>query len=102
VAPGTPEGPAEAQAVVAALDVVQLDLAMVTSDINSGASQSTIAQDTQTLKMDFGALVLAEQQFGQDSDHNQGMAAMPASGGGGGAAVQDIDRLFAAGGGVEM
>jgi uncharacterized protein (TIGR03118 family) len=71
VAPGTPEGPAEAQAVVAALDVVQLDLAALTSAINSGASQSTIAQDTQTLQMDFAALVLAEQQFAQDSRHDQ-------------------------------
>src|SRR5262249_17564323 len=71
VAPGTPEGPAEAQKVAAALDVVQLDLAKLTSDISSGAPQSTIAQDRQTLKTDFAAFVLAEQQFDQDSRHDQ-------------------------------
>jgi uncharacterized protein (TIGR03118 family) len=96
VAPGTPEGPAEAQAVVAALDVVQIDIATLTSDINRGASQSTIAQDTQTLQMDFGALVLAEQQFAQDSGHDQGMATMPAAGASHAAAMRDVDRLFAA------
>ena len=137
VAPGTPEGPAEAQKVVAALDVVQLDLATLTSDINSGASQSTIAQDTQTLKMDFAALVLAEQQFAQDSRHDQpandtgassgslasardavfadlaslnkaasrhdqGLATRPKPGAGLAAAIQDIDRLFATGGDLDL
>jgi hypothetical protein len=71
VAPGTPEGPAEAQAVTAALDVVQLDLAKLTSDISSGAPQSTIAQDRQTLNTDFAALIRAEQQFAQDSREDQ-------------------------------
>jgi uncharacterized protein (TIGR03118 family) len=74
VVPGSPEGPAEAQAVVAALDVVQIDLTTLNSDINSGASASTIAQDRQNLNTDFAALVLAEQQFAQDSDHGPGMA----------------------------
>jgi uncharacterized protein (TIGR03118 family) len=71
VAPGTPEGPAEAQAVAAALDVVQLDLATLIADNNSGASQATIAQDTQSLNMDERALTLAEQQFAEDSRHDQ-------------------------------
>ena len=71
VAPGTPEGPAEAQKVVAARDVVQLDRAKLTSDISSGAPQSTIDQDRQTLNTDFAALTLAEQQFAQDSSHDQ-------------------------------
>jgi uncharacterized protein (TIGR03118 family) len=97
VAPGTPEGPAEAQKVVAALDVVQLDLAKLTSEISSGASQSTIAQDTQTLNMDERVLALAEQQFAQDSRHDQRMAARPATGARQAAAMQDIDQLFAAG-----
>jgi uncharacterized protein (TIGR03118 family) len=66
-APGSTEGPAEAQAVAAALDVVHLDLAKLISDISSGASQSTIAQDKQTLNTDSAALALAEQQFAQDS-----------------------------------
>jgi len=115
VAPGTPEGPAEAQAVVAAVDVVQLDLATLISDINSGASQATIAQDQQILNMDFAALALAEQQFAQDSSDDHGMAALraerqfaqqshhdqrmatrPAPRARHAAATQDIDRLFAA------
>jgi hypothetical protein len=123
VAPGTPEGPAEAQVVVAALDVVQLDLAKLTSDINSGASQSSITQDQQTLKMDFAALVLAERQFAQDNRHDQSgnngrasssavasardavlaalgsldKAARPAPPARYSAAIHDIDRLFATG-----
>jgi uncharacterized protein (TIGR03118 family) len=74
VARGTAEGPAEAQAVVATLDVVQIDINTLLSDIKSGASPSTIAQDRQTLNTDFAALVLAEQQFAQDSDSGPGMA----------------------------
>jgi hypothetical protein len=95
VAPGTPEGPAEAQKVVAAVDVFQLDLQQLIKDISSGAAQATIAQDTQTLKTDFNALVLAELQFAQDSGHDQGRDATPAPGDRQGAAIQDIDRLFA-------
>jgi uncharacterized protein (TIGR03118 family) len=102
VAPGTPEGPAEAQAVVVALDVVQIDLATLTSDINSGASQATIAQDRQTLNTDFGALVLAQRQFAQDSRHDQGMAARPAPGARNAATVQDTDQLFAADSTIDM
>jgi hypothetical protein len=97
VAPGTAGGLADAQAMLAALDVVQIDLGTLIADINSGASPSTIAQDTQTEEMDFGALVLAEQQFAQDSHDGQAMAAMPAPGAGHAAAIQDVDRLFAAG-----
>jgi uncharacterized protein (TIGR03118 family) len=95
VAPGTPEGPAEAQKVVDAVDVFQLDLQQLLKDISSGAAQATIQQDTQTLKTDFGALVLAEQQFAQDSRHDHGKADGPASGGGDAAAIQNLDRLFA-------
>jgi hypothetical protein len=94
--PGTPEGPAESQAVVAASDVVHLDLAQLNADLKSGASQSNIAQDTQTLKADFGALALAEQQFAQDSRRDQGMAATPAPGAAEDA-TRNLDRLFAEG-----
>jgi hypothetical protein len=97
VASGTPEGPAEAQAVMVALDVVQLDLATLISDINSGASPSTITQDRQTVKIDFATLVEAEQQFARDDGHDQGMAARLALGTHHAAPTQDIDRLFAAG-----
>jgi uncharacterized protein (TIGR03118 family) len=97
VAPGTPEGPAEAQAVVAAFDVVQLDFATLTKDFASGASLSTVAQDTQILKTDFIALQQAEQQFAQDSSHDQGTAATPAPPAGQAAATQNLDHLFAEG-----
>jgi hypothetical protein len=92
VAPGTPEGPAEKQAVVAALDVVQLDLAKLTSDISSGAPQSTVDQDRQTLKTDIGALVLAQQQFAQDSGDDR-----PANdeGASSGTAASARDAVFA-------
>ena len=94
-APGTPEGPAEVQSVVAALDVVQIDLAKLTSDISSGASQSTIAQDRQTLTTDFNALSQAEKQFAQDSRHDASTAIRPDRGHPHPATMQDIDRLFA-------
>jgi uncharacterized protein (TIGR03118 family) len=98
VRPGTPEGPAEAEVVIAALDVVQLDVATLMSDFSTGASQAKIAQDTQTLNMDFSALVLAEQQFAQDGSHDHGMATRPARAGARHApARQDLDRLFAQG-----
>jgi hypothetical protein len=77
VAPGTDEGPAEVQVVTAAADVVQIDLATLTSDINNGVDPATVAQDQQTLETDFGTLMLAEQQFAQDSSDDQGMAATP-------------------------
>ena len=64
--------------MAAALDVVQLDLATLIADTNSGADPATIAQDTQTEETDFGTLVLAEQQFVQDSSDDQGMDAMAA------------------------
>jgi uncharacterized protein (TIGR03118 family) len=102
VAPGTPEGPAEAQALAAALDVVQPHPATPASDINSGARPSTIAQDTQTPKTDFGALMLAEQQFAQDRRDDQGLAARPAPGAGPAAALPDLDRLFAAVWGLDL
>jgi hypothetical protein len=101
VAPGTPEGPAEAQKVVAAVDVFQLDLQQLLKDISSGAAQATIALDTQTLQTDIGALLLAQQQFAQDSGqdqgsrHDHGKDALPAQGAGDAAAIQNIDRLFA-------
>jgi hypothetical protein len=92
VARGTPEGPAEAQAVAAAVDVVQLDLARLTSDISSGAPQSTIDQDRQTLNTDSAALAHAEQQFAHDGRHDQ-----PANdiGAASGAATSARDAVFA-------
>ena len=59
----SPRTTAEAQKVVAAVDVFQLDLQQLLKDISSGAAQATIAQDQQTLQTDFGTLTRAEQQF---------------------------------------
>jgi hypothetical protein len=67
VAPGTPEGPAEAQAVQAAADVLQIDMQKLIADIVSGASQATIRQDTQTVTADFNNLVRAETGFAGDN-----------------------------------
>jgi uncharacterized protein (TIGR03118 family) len=102
VAPGTPKGPAEAEVVAAALDVVQRDLVTPIAGSNSGASPSTISQDMQTQETHFSALALAEQQFAQDSRHDRATAAMPAPAAGHAAAMQEIDRLFAAGGSVDL
>jgi uncharacterized protein (TIGR03118 family) len=101
VAPGTPEGPAESQVVIAAADVVQLDIATIMADLTSGASASTIAMDTHTLITDTRTLARAEQQFAEDNRDDQGMA-VEASPDAHHAAVvhhtalHDSDQLFAA------
>jgi uncharacterized protein (TIGR03118 family) len=74
VAPGTPEGAAEGQVVVADSDVVQIDLTTLNHDIASGASASTIAQDMQTLNTDIATLQGAERVFAKDSRHELGAA----------------------------
>jgi len=66
-APGSPEGVAEAQAVVAALDIVQLDLATLTRDMGFGVSPAGIQQDLQILNADFASLSSAERHFQQDT-----------------------------------
>ena len=48
-APGSPEGPAEAQWVEANVDVVHLDLQQIVKDTSAGAPTSTITQDTRAL-----------------------------------------------------
>jgi uncharacterized protein (TIGR03118 family) len=102
VAPGALKGPAEAQAVATALDVVQRDLATLVADSNSGANPSTMAQDTQAQETHFSTLVLAQQQFAQDGRHDQGMTAIPAPAADHAAAMQEIDQLFAAGESVDL
>jgi hypothetical protein len=74
VAPGTPEGAAEGQVVVAAADVVQIDLTTLNNDIASGASASTIAQDMQTLNTDIATLQRDERVFANDSRQDSGAA----------------------------
>lgn len=65
-APGSPEGPAEAQWVQANVDVVQLDLAQLGHDISSGAPPAPIDQDTTTRKADTAQLVDGERDFSAD------------------------------------
>jgi uncharacterized protein (TIGR03118 family) len=67
VAPGSPEGPAEAQLVQAHVDVVQLDLQQLATDTSSGALAATIKHDLQTLKADFDQLARAELAFVKDA-----------------------------------
>jgi uncharacterized protein (TIGR03118 family) len=96
VAPGTPEGPAEAQAVQAAVDVLQIDTQKLISDIASGAPQATIQQDTQTVTADFNNLVRAETGFAGDNHADM----HPTTGHHGGTdsargQQQSLDALFA-------
>lgn len=67
VAPGSPEGPAEAQLVQANLDIVQLDLQQLVRDSESGASPATIRQDTRTLDADTRRLARVERAFTRDT-----------------------------------
>jgi hypothetical protein len=62
--------------------VVQIDLTTLNNDIASGASASTIAQDTQTLDTDIATLQSAERVFAQDSSDDLGTAgtAVPGQG----------------------
>jgi hypothetical protein len=77
VAPGTPEGPAEAQAVQAAVDVFQIDFHTLEQDIANGAPTATIVQDIHTLQDSFVALVQAEQQFVHDARHDAAASSAP-------------------------
>jgi uncharacterized protein (TIGR03118 family) len=65
-APGSSEGPAEAQWVQANADVVQLDGQQLVNDSANGAPAATIGQDIQTLHADSRALIRAERAFAQD------------------------------------
>jgi uncharacterized protein (TIGR03118 family) len=66
-APGSPEGPAEAQWVQANADVVQLDLQQLIKDTSAGAPGPTVRQDTQTLDADLLQLVRVERAFAEDT-----------------------------------
>jgi uncharacterized protein (TIGR03118 family) len=67
VAPGSPEGPAEAQWVQANLDIVQIDLQQLAKDSSSGAPPASIKQDTRTLDADTRQLVRVEKAFTRDT-----------------------------------
>jgi uncharacterized protein (TIGR03118 family) len=72
VAAGTPEGPAEAQKVQAAVDVFQLDLTAVVNDIKTNAPAAQLRQDEQALDQAFVDLVRAERAFARDSRADMG------------------------------
>src|SRR5206468_4193380 len=67
VAPGTPEGPAEAQTVQIALDVFQTDLAQVQKDIAGHVTGAPLQQDIKTLKSSFIELKQAQQRFARET-----------------------------------
>jgi uncharacterized protein (TIGR03118 family) len=67
VAPGSPEGPAEAQWVQALADLVQLDQLRLANDLSSGAPAATIRQDRQTLNADSHQLERAQEAFAEDA-----------------------------------
>jgi len=89
-APGSDEGPAEAQMLQAAVDVFQLALTAVVNDINNGVPRAMLQQDLRTLRTAFVDLVHAEVIFAADTRTD--------SGGGGhqgtGDALQDVHDLF--------
>jgi uncharacterized protein (TIGR03118 family) len=96
VAEGTPEGPAEAQFVQGAVDVVQMDLTTLLNDIQNGASQDTINQDIKTLNADVRQLVRIEVAFAKDAHDDLGGGALVRHHGkeSPGAALRALDKLF--------
>jgi uncharacterized protein (TIGR03118 family) len=66
-APGSPEGPAEAQWVQANADVVQLDAQQLVNDTTASAPASTIKQDIETLDADTRQLLRVERAFAQNT-----------------------------------
>ena len=66
-APGSPEGAAEAQMIIADLDVVQLDAAVVAKDLASGAPKTQLHQDIKALDMALAQLAHDEAHFATDT-----------------------------------
>ncbi|HEX5270200.1 MAG TPA: TIGR03118 family protein [Gemmataceae bacterium] len=83
-APGSPEGQAEAQAVIAALDVFQLDVATLQQDLASGADRATIRQDLQNVNTALADVVRAEVRFALDARNDLGTGHHHNDGGDGG------------------
>jgi uncharacterized protein (TIGR03118 family) len=90
VAPGTPEGLAEAQAVQANLDVFQIDLNIVLKDISTGVTGATLKQDLQNLNTAFFDLVRSEIHFARDSAADAGSSHTALK-----AEIEALDDLFA-------
>jgi uncharacterized protein (TIGR03118 family) len=91
VDPGTPEGPAEAQMLQAAVDVFQIDLNTLIKDIASGASRDQIKQDVKAVDAAFVALVRAELKFAADEGHDLSTH----HGHGGDRLSHELEELFA-------
>ena len=72
VAAGTPEGDAEAQMAIAALDVAQMALNTVVQDITSGASRAQLRQDLLALGNSLVTLAKADRRLDIDiaQDHS--------------------------------
>jgi uncharacterized protein (TIGR03118 family) len=89
-APGSDEGFAEAQAVTAALDVVQIDVGIVQKDIANGVTGAQLRQDIQNLNSALVDLTRAEITFAIDARRDVGSA------GHNGPDRDALDDLFAA------
>jgi uncharacterized protein (TIGR03118 family) len=70
VAPGTPEGDAEAQFALGALDVAQMALTTVVQDITSNASPAQFQQDLQALIVSLRTLAHVEHKLDVDIHHD--------------------------------
>jgi uncharacterized protein (TIGR03118 family) len=93
--PGSDEGQAEQQKVTAALDVFQLDLQQLLTDISSKASRTTIQQDAQTLNADLIQLVRAELRFAADTIADMAPAGIHGHSGSARGLEEAVDALFA-------
>ena len=90
VAAGTPEGPAEAEMAIAALDVAKMDLNTVLQDITSGASLKQFRQDFQAFLGSLVTLARAEHDLDVDIRQDHSPAGSPEV-----MADQAIDTFFA-------
>jgi uncharacterized protein (TIGR03118 family) len=72
VAAGTPEGPAEQQMVTAFLDVFQLAVQTLNTDISNGAPKAQIRQDEQAVDTALRNFIQAEFAFLHDTFADQG------------------------------
>jgi len=100
VASGSPEGSAEAQTLQGFIDVFQMDLSTVMTDITSGAPASQLQQDLQALNAAFHDLSSAEHQFLADeardlSPHRTSATALSGAAQGAHQNHHAIDALFA-------
>src|SRR5262249_29847243 len=96
VDPGTPEGPAEKQALIAAVEAFKIDLNTVVQDITTH-STSALQDDVQTLKTSLADLMQAAKVFASDVR----MDLLSGLGSGAAAAHHALDQMFASLGRLE-